>query len=74
MIWVEIIDSNDVPISVVVVIAAIHHGEQVKTGLQVVLGSDSPTGIYDVKSLVSNGEISKGGKFLDSEGTSFAVA
>jgi hypothetical protein len=73
-IWVEIIDSNNVPISVVVVIATIHHGEQVKTGLQVVLGSDSPTGIYDVKSLVSNGEISKGGKFLDSEKTSFAVA
>jgi len=73
MIWVEIIDSNHVPISVVVVIATIHHGEQVKTGLQVVLGSNSPTGIYSVNSLVSNGEINKGGKFLDSEETTFAV-
>ena len=73
MIWVEIIDSNGVPISVVVVIVTIHHGEQVKTGLQVVLGSSSPTGIYTVNSLVSNGEISKGGKFLDTEETSFAV-
>ncbi len=73
MIWVQIVDSNKVSISVVVVIATIHHGEQVTTGLQVVLGSNSPTGIYNVNSLVSNGKISEGGKFLDSEETTFAV-
>jgi hypothetical protein len=73
MIWVEVIDSDNVPISVVVVIVTIHHGEQVKTGLQVVLGSDSPVGIYTARSLVSNGEISKGGKFLDTKEKDFAV-
>jgi len=74
MIWVQIVDPNNVPISVVVVIATLHHGEQVKTGLQVVLGSDSPTGIYTANTLVSNGKISEGGKFLDGEETDFAVA
>lgn len=74
MVWVEIIDSNNVPVAVVAVIVTIHHGEQVTAGLQIALRSDAPTGIYTVRALVSDGLITKGGKFLDSEEIGFVVA
>ncbi len=74
MVWVEIIDSNNVPVAVVAVIVTIHHGEQVTAGLQIALRSDAPTGIYVVRALVSDGLITKGGKFLDSEEIGFVVA
>lgn len=73
MIWVEVMDPDSVPISVVVVMVTIHHGEEVKTGLQIVLQTDSSSGIYTVKTFVSDGPIMKGGKFLDSDKAAFIV-
>jgi hypothetical protein len=72
-VWVEVLDPNDVPISVVVVMVTIHNGEQVKTGIQVTLRSDAATGTYTVRALVSNAPIMTGGRFLDFKETAFIV-
>jgi len=72
-VWVEVLDPNDVPISVVVVMITIHNGESVKTGIQVTLRSDAPTGTYTVRALVSSAPIMTGGRFLDFKETAFIV-
>jgi uncharacterized membrane protein len=72
-IWVEVLDPNNVPVSLVVVTVTIHTGEQVKTGIQVALRSDAPTGTYTVRTLVSNLPIMTGGRFLDFKETGLVV-
>ncbi len=72
-VWVEVLDANNVPITVVVVMATIHTGEQMKTGIQVTLKSDAPIGTYTIRCLVSNAPIMSGGRFLDMKETTFLV-
>lgn len=72
-IWVEVLDSNNVPITVTAVMVTIHTGEEVKTGIQVALKSSASTGTYTIRCLVSNAPITTGGRFLDTKETIFLV-
>jgi uncharacterized membrane protein len=71
--WVEVLDPNNSPISVAVVVVTIHSGEEVRIGIQVILKQDAAAGLYTVRIVVSNAPISGGGKFLDSRETAFVV-
>jgi len=71
--WVEVLDPNNIPISVTVVVVTIHSGEQTRIGIHVILKSDATIGIYAVRILVSNAPIMGGGKFLDGRETVFLV-
>jgi len=71
--WVEALDPDNSPISVVVVVVTIHTGEQVKVGVHVILATDAKIGTYTVRILVSDRPIVAGGKFLDSKETAFLV-
>lgn len=71
--WVEVLDPDNSPMTLVVVVVTIHTGEQVRVGVHVILASDAKTGIYTVRILVSDRPILAGGKFLDSEETAFLV-
>jgi hypothetical protein len=72
-VWVEVLDSNNVPVTVVVVVVTIGIGEQIKTGIQVALKTDAPTGTYTIRCLVSNAPITMGGRFLDMKETGLIV-
>jgi hypothetical protein len=71
--WLEVLDPNNSPISVAVLVATIHSGQQVTIGTQVILKSDAPAGLYTVRIVVSNAPISSGGRFLESGETAFVV-
>jgi 5-hydroxyisourate hydrolase-like protein (transthyretin family) len=71
--WVEALDPNNSPISLVIVMVTIHTGEQVKVGVHVILATDAKIGTYTVRILVSDRPIAEGGKFLDSKETAFLV-
>jgi hypothetical protein len=71
--WVEALDPDNSPISLVVVVVTIHTGEQVKVGVHVILATDAKIGTYTVRILVSDRPIVEGGKFLDSKDTAFLV-
>jgi hypothetical protein len=71
--WVEVLDPNNSPISVAVLVATIHSGEQVTIGTQVILKPDAALGLYTVTIVVSNAPISSGGRFLESRETAFVV-
>jgi uncharacterized membrane protein len=71
--WVEVLDPNNSPISVAVVVVTIHSGEDVRIGIQVILKPDAPSGLYTVRIVVSNAPILGGGRFLDSRETAFVV-
>lgn len=71
--WVEVLDPNNSPISLVIVVVTIHTGEQVKVGVHVILATDANIGTYTVRILVSDRPIAEGGKFLDSKETAFLV-
>jgi uncharacterized membrane protein len=71
--WLEVLDPNNSPISVAVLVATIHSGQQVTIGTQVILKSDAPAGLYTVRIVVSNAPISSGGRFLESRETAFVV-
>ena len=72
-VWVEIMDPNNVPVTVVVQVVTIRHGDQFRTGIQIILKSDALTGTYMVRILVSNAPIMVGGRFLDMKETAFVV-
>lgn len=72
-IWVEALDPDTSPITLVVVVVTIHTGEQAKIGIHVILASNAELGTYTVKILVSDRPIVTGGKFLDSKDMAFAV-
>jgi uncharacterized membrane protein len=71
--WVEVLDSNNSPVSVAVVVVTIHSGEVVRIGVQVILKPDAVAGLYTVRVVVSNAPILGGGRFLDSRETAFIV-
>jgi len=71
--WVEVLDPDNSPISLVVVVVTIHTGEQVEVGVHVILATDAKIGTYTVRILVSDRPIVEGGKFLDSKETAFLV-
>jgi hypothetical protein len=71
--WVEALDSDKSPITLVVVVVTVHTREQVKIGTHVILGVNAKLGTYTVRILVSNGPIMGGGKFLDSKEMLFLV-
>jgi len=71
--WVEVLDPNNRPISVAVVVVTIHSEEVVRIGIQVILKPDAAAGLYTVRVVVSNAPISGGGRFLDSRETLFVV-
>lgn len=71
--WVEVVDPDNSPISLVVVVVTIHTGEQVKVGVHVILATDANIGTYTVRILVSDRPVAAGGKFLDSKETAFLV-
>jgi hypothetical protein len=71
--WVEALDPDNSPISLVIVVVTIHTGEQVKVGVHVILATDAKIGTYTVRILVSDRPIAAGGKFLDSKETAFLV-
>ncbi len=71
--WVEVLDPDDAPVTVVVVVVTIHTGEQVQIGVHVILASNAKLGTYTVRILVSDAPIMSGGKFLDSKETTFIV-
>jgi uncharacterized membrane protein len=71
--WLEVLDPNNSPISVAVIVVTIHSGEQVTIGTQVILKPDAALGLYTVRFVVSNAPISSGGKFLESRETAFVV-
>lgn len=71
--WVEVLDPDNSPITVVVVIITVNTGEQERIGVHIILGSVAKIGTYAVRVLVSDGPIVTGGKFLDSEETAFVV-
>jgi hypothetical protein len=71
--WVEVLDPNNSPISVAVVVVTIHSGEEVRIGIQVILKPDAAVGLYVVRIIVSNAPILGGGRFLDSRETAFVV-
>jgi hypothetical protein len=71
--WVEALDPDKSPITLVVVVVTVHTGEQVKIGTHVILGVNAKLGTYTVRILVSNGPIMAGGKFLDNKEIIFLV-
>ena len=71
--WIEILDPNNTPIDVAVLGITVREGEKAKTGIQIVLKSDAPEGIYIVRCFVSNASIMSGGRFLDMKETAFVV-
>jgi uncharacterized membrane protein len=71
--WLEVLDPNNSPISVAVVVVTIHAGEQVTIGTEVILKPDAAAGLYTVRIIVSNAPISSGGRFLESRETAFVV-
>jgi hypothetical protein len=71
--WVEVLDPNNSPVSVAVLVATIHSGQQVTIGTQVILKPDAALGLYTVRIVVSNAPISSGGRFLESRETAFVV-
>jgi uncharacterized membrane protein len=71
--WVEVLDPNNSPVSVAVVVVTIHSGEEVRIGIQVILKPDAAVGLYAVRIIVSNAPILGGGRFLDSRETAFVV-
>jgi uncharacterized membrane protein len=71
--WVEVLDPNNSPISVAVVVVTIHSGEEARIGIQVILKPDAVAGLYTVRIDVSNAPILGGGRFLDSRETAFVV-
>jgi hypothetical protein len=71
--WVEVLDPNNSPISVTVLVVTIHSGEGVMIGVQVILKPDAAAGLYKVEIVVSNAPIMGGGRFLDSRETAFVV-
>ena len=71
--WLEVLDPNNSPISVAIVVVTIHSGEQVTIGTEVILKPDAALGLYTVRIIVSNAPISSGGRFLESRETAFAV-
>lgn len=71
--WVEALDPDKSPITLVVVVVTVHTGEQVKIGTHVILGVNAKLGTYTVRILVSDGPIMTGGKFLDNKETVFLV-
>ena len=71
--WVEALDPDNSPISLVIVVVTIHTGEQVKVGVHVILATDAKIGTYSVRILVSDRPVAAGGKFLDSKETAFLV-
>jgi hypothetical protein len=71
--WLEVLDPNNSPISVAVVVVTIRSGEQVTIGTEVILKPDAALGLYTVRIIVSNAPISSGGKFLESRETAFVV-
>ncbi len=73
VVWVEVTDPRGMPVMVGAIGSSIKHMEQTKVWFQVRLSQDSPLGLYEVTSLISTGYISKGGKFIASEGTTFLV-
>lgn len=72
-VWVEVLDPNNVPVTVVVVVVTINTDQQIKTGVQVALKTDAPTGTYTIRCLVSNAPIAMGGRFLDMKETALLV-
>jgi len=73
-IWIEVVDSQGVPIAILVNVQNLKQGDQMRTGLQLTLSSKAALGEYKVSGFVSSGLISEGGKFLASEQTSFIVS
>jgi uncharacterized membrane protein len=71
--WVEVLDPNNSPVSVAVVVVTIHSGEDARIGIQVILKPDAAAGLYTVRIVVSNAPILGGGRFLDSRETAFVV-
>jgi hypothetical protein len=71
--WVEVLDPNNSPISVAVVVVTIHNGEEVKIGIQAILKPDVAVGLYTVRIVVSDAPILAGGRFFDSRETAFVV-
>jgi hypothetical protein len=71
--WVEVLDPNNSPISVAVVVSTIHNGEEVRIGIQAILKSDAAAGLYTVRIVVSDAPILAGGRFLDSREIAFVV-
>jgi len=72
--WIEVLDPDDAPITVVVIVVTIHTGEQAQIGVHVILGSNAKLGTYTVRILVSDAPIMSGGKFLDSKEMAFVVS
>jgi len=71
--WVEVLDPDNSPIGLAIVVVTIHTGEQVKVGVHVILATDAKIGTYTVRILVSDRPVAEGGKFLDSKETAFLV-
>jgi len=71
--WIEVMDPNNSPITVIVVVVTISAGAQERIGIHVILASDATIGTYTVKVLVSDGPILAGGRFLDTKETGFVV-
>jgi len=71
--WVEILDPDNSPISLVLVVVTIHTGEQVKVGVHVTLAADAKIGTYAARILVSDRSVVAGGKFLDNREIAFLV-
>jgi len=71
--WVEVLDPDNSPMNLVLVVVTIHTGEQVKVGVHVILATDAKIGTYAVRILVSDRPVVAGGKFLDSKEITFLV-
>jgi hypothetical protein len=71
--WVEVLDPNNSPISVAVVVVTIHSGEELIIGTQVILKPDAAAGLYTIRIVLSNAPIMAGGRFLESRETAFVV-
>jgi uncharacterized protein YfaS (alpha-2-macroglobulin family) len=71
--WLEVLNPNNSPISVAIVVVTIRSGEQVTIGTEVILKPDATAGLYTVRIIVSNAPISSGGRFLESRETAFVV-
>lgn len=71
MIWLEVDDTNNVPVYITMISTTI--SDTITVEFHVILDDDAISGVYTANAYVSNGYISDGGVFLDKEQTIFYV-
>jgi uncharacterized membrane protein len=74
VVWVEVMSPLGVPLMVAAFGSNIGYMEQTVIWVQVRLNQDADPGLYEIKTLVSTGYISKGGKFIAGKEGAFLVS